>query len=490
MKTFTALAGGLAGALAAGVLVVALSAGSSHREAPSSTRDPQADWTDLYAFTARDAPNALTIVGNLDPFQLPQGGPNFNSTFDPKARYYINVDNTGDGKVDVRYSFKFSDDLRGTATKGYPHSLPTVDSVRDPDFAFRQRYSVVEERFNRLGRPTHRRVVANNIVVPGNVGPKTMPNYDAVVRSGLGSLRGGGRVFVGSRDDPFFIDLGGAFDSINLCRGTGNEGGCRDDLAGFNVNSIVLQLPEARITRDRRSVTGANDSSAVVGVWASTERQRLQVSDSSSRQTLRSEVRLRTGAQFTQVNRLGNPLVNELVVPLAFKDKFNRTKPHNDKQYGAAVLTPFPAAALNSLFNLGIKESGRTDIVQALLTGIPGVTQIGRNPAIADTLKVNLGVAPSEAENRFGVIGGDNAGFPNGRRLADDVVDVTLRVVGGYLVPEAQGGKKLPLGDGVDRNNVAFLPAFPYVAPPQPGRSVEFGRVEPVHDPTPGENPQ
>ncbi|MBA3408377.1 MAG: DUF4331 domain-containing protein [Solirubrobacterales bacterium] len=490
MKKIIAVAGGLLGALAAGVLVVALSAGSSHREAPSSTRDPQADWTDVYAFTARDAPNALTIVGNLDPFQLPQGGPNYNSTFDPKARYYINVDNTGDGRVDVRYRFEFKDDLRGTAGQGYPHSLPTVDSVNDPDFAFRQRYTVVEQRYNGRGRLTSRRTVARNIVVPGNVGPKTMPNYDAVVQSGMGRLRGGGRVFVGARDDPFFIDLGGAFDSINLCRGTGNEGGCRDDLAGFNVNSIVLQLPEALVTRDRQSVTGPSDSSAAVGVWTSTDRQRLQVSNSSSRQTRRSQVRRRSDAGWTQVNRLGNPLVNELVVPLTVKDKFNRTKPHNDKQYGAAVLKPFPAAALNALFGLGIKETGRTDIVQALLTGIPGVTQIGSKPAIADTLKVNLGVPPSEAENRFGVIGGDNAGFPNGRRLADDAVDITLRVVGGYLVPEDQGGKKLPLGDGVDRNNIDFLSTFPYVAPPQPGRSVQFGRTEPVHAATPGENPR
>ena len=490
MKKIIAVAGGLLGALAAGVLVVGLSLGSSHREAPNSTRDPQADWTDLYAYTASAAPNALTIVGNVDPFQLPQGGPNYNSTFDPKARYYINVDNSGDGKADVRYRFEFEDDLRGTADQGYPHSLPTVDSVDDPDFAFRQRYTVVEERFNRRGRRTNRRVVGRNIVVPGNVGPKTMPDYDAVVRSGLGRLTGGGKVFVGARDDPFFIDLGGAFDSINLCRGTGNEGGCRDDLAGFNVNSIVLQLPEALVTRDRQNVTGAGDDQAAVGVWATTYRQRLQVSNRSSRQTRRSQVRRRSDAGWTQVNRLGNPLVNELVVPLTLKDRFNRTQPHNDKQYAAAVLKPFPAAALNALFDLGIKETNRTDIVQALLTGIPGLNQIGTNPAIADTLKVNLGVPPSETENRFGVIGGDNAGFPNGRRLGDDVVDITLRVVGGYLVPEDEGGKKLPLGDGVDRNNLDFLSTFPYVAPPMPGSSVEFGRTEPVHEPTPGENPR
>jgi hypothetical protein len=193
-----------------------------------------------------------------------------------------------------------------------------------------------------------------------------------------------------------------------------------------------------------------------------------------------------------QVSRLGNPLINELVIPLALKDKFNRTQPKDDlANYGKYVLAPFPAAALNKLFDLGIKETNRTDIVEALLTGIPGLTQIGKKPAPADTLKINLGVPPAATENRFGVIGGDTAGFPNGRRLGDDVVDITLRVVGGYLVPAADGGKKLPLGDGVDRNDQDFLATFPYV----PSLKNEIGgsptedRAEPVHDPTPGENP-
>ena len=489
-RTIVVTASALA-ALLASLLAVALSTGSSHREAPSSTRDPQADWTDVYAFSARDRPSALTIVANTDPFQLPNGGPNFNSTYDPRARYYINVDNSGDGRADVRYRFVFRDRFDGTAEQGYPHSLPTVDSVDDPQLNFKMRFKLVKETYDRRGRRTNARVLGEDLpLTPGNVGPKTMPDYNKVVESGIRPLTGGGRVFVGARDDPFFIDLGGAFDSVNLCRGTGNEGGCRDDLAGFNVNSIVLQLPEARVTRDRAAVTGPDDPEASVGVWASTERQRLQISDSSDARTRRRAVTDGDDVKFVQVNRLGNPLVNELVVPLAVKDKFNRTKPEDDKQYGAAVLKPFPAAALNQLFNLGIKETDRTDIVQALLTGIPGANQIGKNPAIADTLKINLGVPPTETENRFGVIGGDLGGFPNGRRLGDDVVDVTLRVVGGFLVPEDQGGKKLPLGDGVDRNDQPFLNNFPYVATPQPGRSVEFTRQEPAHEPTSGDMPK
>src|SRR3712207_23639 len=190
---------------------------------------------------------------------------------------------------------------------------------------------------------------------------------------------------------------------------------------------------------------------------------------------------------WVQVSRLGNPLINELVIPLNLKDKFNRTQPKDDlKNYGKYALKPFPAAALNLLFKLGVKESDRTDIVQALLTGIPGVTRIAPNAVPADTLKVNLGVPPSDTENRFGVIGGDNAGFPNGRRLGDDIVDITLRVVGGYLIPESQGGKKLPLGDGVDVNDQPFLSTFPYVPSlknPGTGPAPTFKRQEPVHDP-------
>jgi hypothetical protein len=487
MRRILAAAGALVGAVGAAVLVVALSAGSSHNEAPLSALNPKRDWTDLYAFTAKDAPGSLTVVANAIPFELPQGGPNYHN-LDPQSRYYINIDNTGDGRYDVRYRFEFRNIYKGTAGAGYPHSLPTVDSIADPQLNYAQRYTLTRETYDRRGRLSASRVLGRNFrVAPSNVGPKTMPNYARVAAGAIHGLPGGGKVFVGQRDDPFFIDLGGAFDSVNLCRGTGNEGGCVDDIAGFNVHSFVLQVPEGQVTRDRRAVSAPNDAEAAVGIYASTESQRLEVTD-RLRTTRRREVR-GGGDRWVQVNRLGNPLVNELVVPLRLKDRFNRTAPQADAQYAAAVLKPFPAAALNQLFKLGIKETNRTDIVTALLTGIPGVTAIGRKPAPADTLKINLGVPPSDTENRFGVIGGDNAGFPNGRRLADDAVDITLRVVGGYLVPPDQGGKKLPLGDGVDRNDKPFLGAFPYVAMPSDGVTKQFERPEPVHSPTPGENP-
>jgi len=313
--------------------------------------------------------------------------------------------------------------------------------------------------------------------VPSNIGPKTMPDYNALAQQGIRTLGGGGKVFVGQRDDPFFVDLGQTFDSINFRPnvGTGNQGGGKDDLAGYNTNSIVLQVPEAQVTRDHKAVADAKAANAVVGVWSSTERRRFQVTNDVSGKG--------SHGKWVQVSRLGNPLVNEVVIPLGKKDQFNRTQPQNDaKNYGAYVVKPELAHLMNVLFNLGVKETGRTDIVTALLTGIPGVTQISSKPAAADTLKINLGVPPSATQNRFGVLAGDNAGFPNGRRLGDDVVDIELRVIGGFLIDH-----KLPLGDGVDQNDKPFLTTFPYVAPPTAGFDSGPKRTEPAHEATPAQ---
>jgi uncharacterized protein DUF4331 len=487
MRKLSVLVAALVAALAAGALVVTFGLGSSHREAPLTALDPTADDTDVYAFVANDAPGALTVVANWIPFEDPAGGPNFYR-FDDRAHYYVNIDNTGDGVYDVRYRFTFRTFAPSSARIGYPVALPPVNSINDPKLE-RQRMTVVRERYNRRGRRVVSQVVARGVpVAPSNIGKKTMPDYEALAGQAIRPLKNGGRVFAGQRDDPFFIPLDRVFDSVNLDgAGTGNQGGGIDTLAGYGVQSVILQVPEAQVTRGSRAVTGPKAGNAAVGVWASAERRRLQITNQSS-----GRVRAKRPNRFVQVSRLGNPLINELVIPLALKDKYNRTQPSDDLgNFGRYVLAPFPAKALNLLFSLGIKETNRTDIVQALLTGIPGLTQIGPKPAPADTLKINLGVPPSATENRFGVIGGDSAGFPNGRRLGDDVVDITLRVVGGYLVPPADGGKQLPLGDGVDRNDQDFLPTFPYV----PSLKNEIGgsptedRQEPLHPPTPGENP-
>jgi hypothetical protein len=498
----------VAALLAIGV-AVPLSIGSSHREAPLTSIDPTGDDTDVYAFTAPDAPNALTVVANWVPFEDPAGGPNFYK-FDPKARYYINIDNTGDGRPDVRYRFRFKDNLRNP--NSFLYAAPTVDSIDDPSLNVYQTYDVDRLVYGKGGRwyahdarakeggkhkkakrrgtgkkgKQHRKyklrhvreIVGDAFVAPNNVGPKTIPNYDAVANQAITELPSGGKVFAGQRDDPFFVDLGAIFDGINIDApgrpgiGLGNQGGGKDDLAGYGVHSIVLQVPEEHVTKNGERVESANDKNAVVGVWASTERKRVQVYGS------RDDDDERKGGDWVQVSRLGNPLVNEVVIPVGLKDKFNSTQPADDAQYAKFVLEPELAKLFNALFNLGVKETDRTDIVLALLQGVPGLNQQTGKPV--DTLKLNLGTEPSDNPNRFGVLAKDNAGFPNGRRLADDVTDIELRVVAGALI-----GKNVPLGDGVDQNDKPFSDQFPYLVKTDSGFDSNLKRTEPPHSPAP-----
>jgi hypothetical protein len=486
------LAAALLSTVGAGGFVATVSTGSSHREAPLTSADPLADDTDVWAFTPKSAPGDITVIANWVPFEDPAGGPNFYR-FDDRARYYLNFDNTGDGNADIRYLFKFRTKLND---KNFLHSLTTVDDLDSPNLFQKESYEVIRETLNAKGKRTSVKSLGKSFrAAPSNVGPKTMPNYEALAQQAVRSLPGGGKVFAGQRDDAFFLPLDRVFDSVNLAgAGTGNEGGGIDTLAGYGVQSIALQLPESAVTRDRKPVADMKSSNATVGVWASTERQRVQVTSRNSvRKTTASRKAGARDTDYVQVSRLANPLVNELFIPVTKKDQYNRQKPSGDgKSFGKFAVNPFLAGAFNQLLMLGIKETDRTDIVQAFFTGVPGLNQIGSKPAAADTLKLNMGVPPTENENRFGVIGGDLAGFPNGRRLADDVVDIELRVLGGFLVPPDQGGKKLPLGDGVDRNDQEFLNEFPYV----PSLKNEIGgsptedRVEPTHAPTPAENPR
>jgi hypothetical protein len=455
-----------AAVVAVGVAAV-LSFGSSHREAPNISLDPTGDNTDVYAFTAKDSPGSLTVVANWIPLEDPAGGPNFY-TFDPKARYYIRIDNTGDGKPDVSYRYQFKTTVRNK--KSFIYALPGVSSFKDPKLNIVQTYSIFRETVDENGRETVKRIAKKIPVAPSNSGPKTFPDYAKVAAAANRSLSGGYKTFAGQIEDPFFVDLGATFDAINLRSGTGNAGGGKDDVAGYNTHTIVLQVPEAKVTRNGESVSGPTASNAVIGVWSTTERRRLEVTNGSKRGK----------GKFVQVSRLGNPLVNEVVIPLGKKDQFNRTTPDRDGAlYGKYVVRPELAKVLNILFpGLNVPEKNRTDIVQALLTGIPGKTQIAPNAPPTDTLKLNLGVPPSATENRFGVLANDLGGFPNGRRLADDVVDIELRVIGGFLK-----GNKLPLGDGVNQNDKPFLASFPYVAPPFDGYNSQPKRIEPASPP-------
>src|SRR5215208_7810271 len=485
MRRSAILGAASAAALAAGALAVSSGSGSSHREAPDILGAPQVDNTDLYAWTTPDAPGSLTVVANWIPFEDPSSGPYFGK-LDPKARYYVKIDNTGDGREDVAYRWQFKQTFRTPGS--FLYAAPTVDSVDDPDLNFVQTYDLWRETYRKGKVKSSRKIASGLPVAPDNVGPKTIPDYPSVSAGAVKTLPGGVKSFVGPADDPFFIDLAVAFDGINIDKpgrpdiGLGNQGGGKDDVAGYNTHSFALQVPEADVTLDGQAVSAPDADNAVVGVWTSTERKRVSVLRKGRPGHRRKVARSR----WAQVSRLGNPLINEVIIPIGLKDKYNRTQPsHDAANFGAGALAPEPARLLNALFNLGVKESDRTDIVQALLTGVPGLTQIGSKPAPADTLKLNLGVAPSATPNRFGVLANDLAGFPNGRRLADDVTDIELRVIAGALLKPEEGGKQIPLGDGVDRNDKPFRSAFPYVSPPTDGFTGLQKRTEPPHAPVP-----
>ncbi len=413
-------------ALGAGVLALAAAVlrgpgpdagnASSHREAPLISEDPSADSTDLYAFRSPDRPDTLTILANYIPGEDPAAGPNYY-TFSPNVRYYLHVDRNGDGIGDVSYRFDFQ-------RKNGPFFLGDTT----------QPYTVTKL----VGRK--QTVIARGATPPNNIGPRSTGGYRALAARGVLKASDGSLVFAGQRDDAFFGDVGAIFDLLAIRKGTGNAGGGRDFFAGYAVHTIGLQVPIGRL----------DTKSHVVGVWTSAERRANFIGGK--------------GWKWTQVSRLGNPLINEVVIPTGLKDKWNRVKPSQDAQFQRYYTQPILAAVINKLYKLDAPETGRDDLVQVLLTGIPKVTFTGKTPA--DELRVNLSVpvTPAAKVSRLGVLAGDNQGWPNGRRLGDDVIDIAEQAVGGFLK-----GKKLPLGDGVNAGDTQARGSFPYEADPQSG---------------------
>ena len=436
---------------------------SSHREAPMTSHDPQTDATDLYAFVSPDRPDTVTILANYYPGQSPDGGPNFYR-FGTDVIYRIYIDNVGDGKPHLAYHFNFWTDVRNPNT--FLYNTGPIMSLDDPNWNVRQRYAVT--RFDPQDQDATLTVLANGLTVPPvNVGPKSLPNYDAVANSAIYNLPGGGRVFVGQRDDPFYVDIGSLFDLLTIRKLPGDMGGGEDALAGSNVFTIALQIPISQLTRNQTLVRDPKDTTnAVIGIWTSALRQRTTVQrDGGGNQT---------SGEWVQVSRLGMPLVNEVVVPVGTKDYFNNSMPADDAQFLGAVVNPELARLLNGLYGIKVSPTPRNDLVAIFLTGLPGVNQpAGVKPS--EQLRLNVAIPPAAANpNRLGVVAGDVAGFPNGRRLADDVVDVSLKAVAGAAyplfnpgyVPDPLAGR---LGDGVDANDKPFMATFPYVASPWAG---------------------
>ena len=391
---------------------------SSHREAPLIAEDPSADLTDLYAFRSPDKPNTVTILANVIPGEDPAAGPNWY-TFSPNARYNLKIDTNGDALANVTYRFQFH-------TKTGPFFLGDTA----------QPFTVTRIAGGKS------KVVARGTTPPNNIGPRSTPSYRSLAAKGVVSVAGGGSAFAGQRDDPFFGDIGAIFDLVAIRKGTGNMGGGKDFFAGYGVHSFGVQVP----------IAGLNAKNGTIGVWSSVDRRKVTTRGAATRNS----------GGWVQVNRLANPLVNEVVIPTGLKDQWNALQPVQEGRFQKYYTTPILAAVINKLYKLGAPETGRDDLVAVLLTGVPKLNYTG--PRLADLLRVNLTIPVTAKPDRMGVLAGDNQGWPNGRRLNDDVIDIAEQAVGGFLK-----GTKLPLGDGVNGDDRNLLGSFPYAADPQSG---------------------
>ncbi len=473
---------------------------SSHREAPEISKDPSADNTDVYAFVSPDRPDTVTLIANFIPFELPYGGPNF-SEFSDDVLYEIKVSNSGDAQADISYQFRFSTAIRNPST--FLYNLGPISSPSDPNWNRPQSYTVtrVERHAGRYGSRT--KVLGQHLTCPPvNVGVRSTPDYPTLAAKAYHDLGGNRKVFAGQRADGFHVDLGSIFDLGDLrpFQGAYNNGippilanmpgvnGLRD----LNVHTIALQVPISDLTVDGSVPKNVMSSKAVIGVWASASRTTGRILD-------RGAGKYRNFGQFSQISRLGNPLVNEVINPMAQKDAWNAQDPCEDKRFAKYVLQPelanlianvlYPAAFPNLAAYVKAKKP-RNDLAAILLTGIPaGVVPGFQNytgHVQADLLRLNVAVPPTAAgqENPIGLVAGDAAGFPNGRRPIDDVTAIALKAVAGATIPLVDksftpDAAASAVNDGTSNDNTPygapFLTSFPYLSNPNSGYGSQPG---------------
>ena len=431
-------------ALVVGTAPISSSA-ASHREAPLISMDPTADITDFFMFRSyeTDREDYIVLIMDVIPGEEPSAGPNYYN-FDPSVLYSINIDNDQDGNADdVSFEFEFKTEIRGVVSQldlflSYV-ALPPITSLNGPGsegLGLRQTYTVTMVRGNQ------RRVIARDlIVVPSNVGPRTMPDYESLVQQGIYELDDDGRVFAGQRDDPFYIDLGAIFDTLNL-RNPGV-----DMLSGFNVHSIALEVPASWLTEDGEG--SGETESPVLGGYASTSRRSTTV-------LREDDGRRETRGNWVQVQRLANPLVNEVIIGTEDKDRWNSLDPSQERRFLKYYLNPRLVTALEAVF--GADAEPLVDLRDVFLTYTPG-----RYNRLSELLRLDVSVepVPLASQNPLTILAGDNAGWPNGRRPIDDVTDVAIRVVGGPNFATA--------GDNVNANDLPLLDVFPFIPTPWDG---------------------
>jgi hypothetical protein len=439
---------------------------ASHREAPLISLDPAADISDFFMFRSYEPgrDDRAVLLMNVNPLSEPSAGPNYWN-FDPNVRYEFSLDNNRDGEEDIRFFVRFTTEFRGlTEQLKLPLSyvggktLPPITDLESQGIGLRQRYSVwmVEDG-------DRKRIAAGLTAVPSNVGPRTMPSYEALAAQGIYTLDNGMRVFAGQRQDPFYIDLGGVFDTLNLRRdppvltpaedanNNVNPFGI-DHLAGFNVSTIALEVPVSMLTRDGKGPEAT--AQPKLGAYASTSRQKVRV--------LRPEHDAVNAGRWVQVQRLANPLVNETIIGTIDKDEWNGTEPAEEERFVDYYLNPRLALALELIVGVPAATSGRQDLVDLLLKYAPSGSQL------SELLRLDVSVPPTPlaAQRRMGPLAtpADPAAWPNGRRPKDDVTDIAVRVVGGpnYIAARA--------GDGVNVDDASLTTTFPFLAVPSDGR--------------------
>jgi len=458
---------------------------SSHREAPEISKDPVADSTDVYAFVSPDSPGTVTLIANYIPLEGPAGGPNFYE-FGDDVLYEIHVDNNGDAEADVTFQFRFQTTLANQNT--FLYNTGPILSLNSANWNSRQTYTVTRVAGGQSA------VLAEGLACPPcNIGPLSTPNYAALAASAVHTLSNGIKVFAGQRAEGFYVDLGAVFDLGDLrpfenlhaqygMQVFSHSAAGVNATAALNVHSIALQLPMEQVLGSGPH-SAVTDKGAVIGVWTTASRQTATVWDAQKGMIVGT-------GPFYQVSRLANPLFNEVLIPLAMKDEWNTLPPSGDKRFEDRVTHPELATLLPALYpsvfpnlaKLNAKGTARADLEAILLTGIPSGVVTGfqnyTGPVLADLLRLNTAVPASTSPNPLGVVGGDLAGFPNGRRVFDDVVSIELRAIAGVTVPlvdktftpDAAAGQ---VTDGLTMSSVpsGYLDEFPYLGVPYSGFS-------------------
>jgi hypothetical protein len=451
---------------------------SSHREAPEIAKDPVADNTDVYAFVSPDKPNTVTLIANYIPLQGPAGGPNFYE-FGDDVRYEIHVDNDADGQAEITYRFDFQVKVQNPNT--FLYNTGPITSLDDKNFNRRQFYTVT--KVDDKGQET---VLAKDLACPPcNIGPRSTPNYADLAAKAIHSLPGGAQVFAGQRLEGFYVDLGAIFDLADLrpfqnlhLIPTPAAAGV-DATKDLNVHTIAIQVPINQLTSNGSKPTDPADPHAVIGVYASASRQRAHIRwENANPQN--------TGPQ-VQVSRLGNPLFNEVIVPMGKKDLWNSLPPDKDSQFLSYVQHPELAKLLPVLYpnvfpHLAAYTSDRTDLVAILLTGIPsGIINGFQNytgKTQADLLRLNMAIPPASKPSIYGILGNDLAGFPNGRRVFDDAVTIELRAVAGATIPLVDksfepDAAASQINEGLTPDlSTRYISQFPYLGTPKSGFDV------------------